>query len=755
MIKILNPTMWENNPALKTYLRAMKLSVFLCFLGMMQVSASVYSQNTKISFSYKDMSIKEVFNDIEKNTDFRFFYNEDFIDMNRKVTMNGTDLKVEEVLATVLESSDADFKVLENNLIVIAPRELIQQKVVAGKITDKNTGAPLPGVNVLVKGTTFGTLTDIGGKFSIALPETNGTLVLSFIGYQTQEIAVTAGSTIDATLVEDSKVLDEVVVIGYGQRTKKDVTTSIAVVAATDILKSNAGQSAELSMQGKMTGVLVSSGGGNPNSRPSVQIRGLGTWGVSQPLYVIDGVPINEFGFGADGNTNSGYDANYVARVGTLRGTQNIMSTINPADIESISVLKDASAAAIYGVRASNGVILITTKKGISGRAKVEFSAKYSAQDIPKRYDMIGVNDYVDLYTEAYANNPLLTLKNYFNPADPSYLGNLPTQNWAEPLYTKNSKVQEYNLSVSGGTENSKYYVSVGHYKNDGIYIQNNLERYTVSSNVSSKISKYINVGLNYRFVYQKSQDNTPNSVRYTVGTPPWQPIFGNGPNGYAPVIDTTYTYTPSPPPADAMPDYWPWSMGVTKLYGDQTHINVYGIGSTGDNTWTNLRNLGNAFIEIEPIKGLKIKGGVSLDWYTQKNFSYSFGEGTIFSITPNDPRKQGDHHSLGNVGYRDSYNQNLVKNFSVNYSRVFGKHNIDLLFNAEAQNNYYFVSGYSTEQLNSRVLDRIIVKEAQRGFTNGSNEIHKSAMIGYLGRLSCYNKEGRKLQVCSREPMG
>ena len=261
----------------------------------------------------------------------------------------------------------------------------------------------------------------------------------------------------------------------------------------------------------------------------------------------------------------------------------------------------------------------------------------------------------------------MLTLKNYLNPTDPAYLGYLPTEDWAEPLYVKNSKVQEYNLSVSGGTESSKYFVSVGHYKNDGIYILNNLERYTVSSNVSSRISKYITVGVNYRFVYQKSQDNTPNSVLYALGTPPWQPIYGNGPNGYAPVIDTTYTYTPSPPPADAMPDYWPWSMGVKKLYGDQTHINVYGIGSTGDNSYTNLRNLGNAFIEIEPIKGLKIKGGVSLDWYMQKNYSYSFGEATIFSITPIDPRKQGDHHSLGNVGYRDSYNQNLVKNFSVN----------------------------------------------------------------------------------------
>jgi TonB-linked SusC/RagA family outer membrane protein len=738
MIKKLNPTMLDKNPAFKTYLRAMKLSVILCFLGMMQVSASVFSQNPKISFSYKEMSVKEVLNDIEKNTEFRFFYNEDFIDLSRKVTMDGTNQSVEELLTNLLGSSNADFKILENNLIVIAPRELMQQKGVTGKITDSKTGAPLPGVTVLVKGTTQGTLSDLNGKYSLALPETKATVSFSFMGYEAQDILASAGSILDVALVETSLLLDEVVVIGYGQRSKKDVTTAISVVDSKEIVKTNTGQSAELAMQGKMTGVFVASGGGNPNSRPTIQIRGLGTWGVSQPLYVIDGVPIYEFGYGADGNTNSGYDANYVGRISTLRGNQNIMSTINPADIESISVLKDASAAAVYGVRASNGVILITTKKG-SGKAKVDFSAKYGMQKIPNRYKMLGVKDYVNLETEGYANNPLLTLKPYLNPSDPSYLGNLPTQDWADPMYTKNSATQDYNLSVSGGSDNSNYFVAVGHYKNDGIYINNNLQRYTVTSNVNSKISNFFRVGVNYRFVYQKANDNTPNSIGYAVGTPPWQPIKGNGPNGYAQAIDTTYTYTPSPSPADAMPDYWPWQMNVRKLYGDQTHINVYGIGSTQDNYNTSYRNLGNAFIEAEPLKGLKIKGSVSLDWYMQKNSNYAFYEQAIFSITPTDPLKPGDHHSLGSVSERDSWNQNLVKDFSVNYNHTFGKHNFDLLFNAEAQNNYFEVAGLSTEQLNSKVFDRIVIKEAQRGFTQGSNEIHKSALIGYLGRLS-YN---------------
>lgn len=738
MIYLPKPILQARNPAIKKYLLAMKLSVIFCFIGMIQVSATAFSQGTILTYSYKDASIKDVLSDIENRTEVRFFYNDDFINTGQKVTLEGTHVKLEDLLTEVLKPSGAEFRLLDDKLIVIAPGDLIQQQVVTGKITDSNTGMPVTGVSVVLKGTTIGTLTDTDGKFRISIPDKAGTLVVSFIGFESQEITVKEGGNYDIILYESIKAMDEVVVIGYGTRVKKDVTTAISTIDAGEILKSNAGQSAELAMQGKMTGVFVSSGGGNPNSRPTIQIRGVGTWGVSQPLYVIDGTPVYEFGYGADGNTNSGYDENYVGRIGTIRGTQNIMSTINPDDIESISVLKDASAAAVYGVRASNGVILITTKKG-KGKAKVDFGLKTGTQKIPERYQMLNVNDYVDLYTEAYANNPLLTLKPYLNPADPGYLGNLPTQDWAEPLYTKNSMTQEYNVSVSGGSDNSNYFVGVGHYKNDGIYIQNNLKRYSVTSNVNSKIGKYINVGVNYRFVYQESQDNTPNSVRYTIGAPPWQPIHGDGPGGYAPAIDTTYVYTPQPSPADLMPDYWPWQMNVNLLYGDQTHLNVYGIGSYGDSRWTNMRNLGNAYVELSPINGLKIRGGVSLDWYSQKSFGYSLADQTLFSITPNDPLKQGDHHSLGSVGEGNSFNQNLVKNVSIDYNRQFGKHNIDLLVNAESQTNYFHTASSGTEQLNTLVVDRITVGEYQRGFNTSFTENHRSALIGYLGRLS-YN---------------
>ena len=198
-------------------------------------------------------------------------------------------------------------------------------------------------------------------------------------------------------------------------------------------------------MQGKSAGVFVESGGGNPNARPTVRIRGTNTWGVADPLYVIDGVPVTEYGSGAESSTGAGSSWNQSALAQDVRGNMNVMSMINPNDIESISILKDASAAAIYGVRAANGVILITTKKGKIGKPKVDFSLKTGVQNIPKEYDLLNTTDYTALYREAYANNPDETgnMPTVFDPASPDYLGNSPTYDWTTPLYNKNAKVSD------------------------------------------------------------------------------------------------------------------------------------------------------------------------------------------------------------------------------------------------------------------------------------------------------------------------
>ncbi|HEX6892087.1 MAG TPA: carboxypeptidase-like regulatory domain-containing protein, partial [Chryseolinea sp.] len=249
-----------------------------------------------------------------------------------------------------------------------------QSRTVTGTVTDGTDGAALPGVSVLIKGTNRGTATDASGRFSIQAEPTD-VLSLSFIGFEGQEITVGNQTDFTISMVASISELAEVVVIGYGEREKKDVTGAISSLDSKEITKSTA-MTPELAMQGKMAGVFVSTPSGNPFDRPNIQIRGVATFGYASPLYVIDGIPIFE---GGASSPNAGLQ--------DIRSPINIMTSINPSDIESISVLKDASAGAIYGVRASNGVILITTKKGKSGAPRVEFNAQVGIQNVAKSFD--------------------------------------------------------------------------------------------------------------------------------------------------------------------------------------------------------------------------------------------------------------------------------------------------------------------------------------------------------------------------------
>ncbi len=317
----------------------------------------------------------------------------------------------------------------------------------SGRVQDED-GIPMIGVSVLVDGTGTGTVTDVDGNYSLNLPELAGTIVFSYLGYETQRVDIAGRSIINIDLAPSQALLDEVVVIGYGTRDARDLTGAVSAVGAAEIEKSP-NISPEAAIQGRLPGVYISTPGGNPGARPEVQIRGIGTFGNAQPLYVIDGVPITEFGTGAASNSPCG----------DLRGTINILSFINPADIESVSVLKDASAAAIYGVRAANGVILITTKKGRKGAPRVSLDASYGFQEPVNTYDVLNVDQYVDLYTDAFDNDPNEELPDVFDPNSPRFLGNRPTTDWQEELINSGSTVQNYGLRISGGNESTTYYL--------------------------------------------------------------------------------------------------------------------------------------------------------------------------------------------------------------------------------------------------------------------------------------------------------
>jgi TonB-linked SusC/RagA family outer membrane protein len=621
-----------------------------------------------------------------------------------------------------------------------------QDRAVSGKVTSAEDGASIPGVSIIITGTTSGTISDLDGAYRINVPE-GGTLTFSSVGYTSQTIQVGVQSVIDVVLAPDVTQLSEIVVIGYGTREKKDLTGAISMMEADDIEKS-VNMTPEMAMQGRMAGVYVSTPSGLPTDRPTVRIRGVSTFGIADPLYVVDGVPITEFG--------SGYEQKQDV-VRDIRGQINILSMINPDDIESISVLKDASAAAIYGVRASNGVVLITTKKGKTGRPKVDLAYSVGFQKIPKVYDLLGVSDYVGLYQESYAANPSQALPAVFDPTATdaanyaAYLGNKPTIDWQEPMLNNGAGVIDASARVYGGTENTNYYVSTGYSYTDAPIHTNSLERYTLATNVTSKVSDWIEVGLTYRFALSNSIDQT-SGLTQAVSAPPWQPIYleddyykigspVEDKYGYATTVDTVTVPNPDHP-------MWggtnatapPYTVNYTIKYGQETESNYKASNDVrlNENTYEIYRNIGNAYLQIEPIKGLKIKGNLSADWYYNRRKGWSSVNDVMYTITPGNPYALADGFSVGSLRYRDSRNYNLVKELIIDWVKSFGDHNINVTLSGMDQKYGFHFLQMGSEYLQQEEREKRGIIESEL-YTSVGEWTDRYALQGYMGRAS-YN---------------
>src|SRR6185312_7312829 len=329
----------------------MKLSMLLLLLGVLQARAGVHAQGS-ITLNMQGAEISKVLNKIEKSGDFRFLYNYDLPSLRKKVNIRFEQSSLRDALATLFASTDLTYKVLDNNLVVVISSSLQKQDIrITGKVTGAN-GEPLSGVSVVVKGSTVGTNTDNNGSFSLTVPQ-DATLEVSYIGYESKEVKVNNQSVVDIQLTPSNRQLDQVVVIGYGSSTKKDITSAVSVVNTKDIASRPIVSPVE-AIVGKAPGVQVSiPNGAMPGSDLSVKIRGIGSPNGGEPLYVVDGVLTND------------------------------IRSIDPNTIESISILKDASAAGIYGAAGStNGVVMITTKQGTKGKPRVDISLYTGQQQV-------------------------------------------------------------------------------------------------------------------------------------------------------------------------------------------------------------------------------------------------------------------------------------------------------------------------------------------------------------------------------------
>jgi TonB-dependent starch-binding outer membrane protein SusC len=434
----------------------MKATLLLTLLTTLKVSASLYSQNVNLTLNIKDKPLMEVIKTIEHQSTYRFFFSDNYRELNNLVSINVKDKSINEVLSSLLDEKSLDFRLLDNNVVVIAPMKAFQVQKVSGKITDAATGEPIIGATITIEGTTKGVISDVDGNYTIEIPSQNAVLVISFLGFLSENVAVNGKATIDIKLSPDVKQLQEVVVVGYGTQKKANLTGAVGSVQMDD-MESRPITNAGLTLQGTVSGVYALQSSGKPGDDNAViNIRGVGSWTNSDPLVLIDGVPGN-------------------------------MTDVNANDIKSISVLKDAASSSIYGNRAANGVILITTKKGTAGKSTISYNGYIGVQRATRLPSVLNSVEYATLHNEATSNDGSVAtytdedIAKYAAHNDPLY----PDINYFNVYYGK-AYTQNHRLSFTGGNENVTYALMFGHLDQGGILVGTSYKKTDFRSNVDA-----------------------------------------------------------------------------------------------------------------------------------------------------------------------------------------------------------------------------------------------------------------------------
>jgi TonB-linked SusC/RagA family outer membrane protein len=684
----------------------MKLSIILLLLSIFQVSAGVYAQHTPLNLKMQNATIAEVFDRIEEQTDYYFFYNRDEFNDKEIVNVDFTNKNIHEILDKILTGKSLDYKIIGNNIIIKTKdpveNEAAQQISVSGKVSD-TSGVPLPGVTVVIKGTTKGSITGADGNYLLSDIPANAVLIFSFVGMKSQEIEVSGKAIINIRLEEETVSLDEVVAIGYGTAKKSDVTGAIISVKENE-LKSRPVANAFEAMQGKAAGVDITS-----NERPGeigrIYIRGVRSLTASNtPLYVVDGIPVM---------SSSGIE------------------TLNPADIESIDVLKDASATAIYGSRGANGVILVTTKKGKDGKLSLNYQGSVTIETIQDRTKMMNAGEYLTWRRWAYyyadpdqyprGDQP--TQENdyiIFLGANDEYAWNNIMKGWAGGTWD-GSKVKttdwtdmvirtavstEHNLSASGGTDKIKAYGSFGYLNNRGTMMGQDYTRYTSKASVYLNPLKWFEMGISINSTYsiqQYGQSTTGSQVSATGS------IYAAANNNlpYAvPYDDEGNRIT------------YPGGDDVIKTAVDEWKYT--------DNERTMFRTLGSLYVQLNILPGLRYRVNFGPDIRYHKNGIFIDEKSVTRVGAPN-------YASLQNENDFSWTLDNLVY-----YEKEIGRHTFGatLLQTASAWNHNYSYMRALDIPLPSQKWNALNMTSitALDGWDSGLTE---RQLMSYMGRLN------------------
>lgn len=663
------------------------------------LSASVFgftaqASAQRMSVALDNAKVEHVLEEITEQTGLGVAYSDQIVDLNRRVSIHLSDAEVNVVLDKLTEGTTLGYDIRNGKVYLYAKSNkhnpgTQQSNTVTGVVVDAN-GEPIIGANVVVKGTTNGTITDIDGRFSLEAPG-NAVLSISYIGYNAQDVKIGNRSSIKIALKEDTQKLDEVIVVGYGTQKKSDLTGAVSSVKTAE-LQQTPMTSIDQGLVGRASGVLVTQTSGMPGAVASIRVRGSSSLqGGNEPLYVIDGFPV--YGGGSFDETGG-------------KTQMSGLSTVNPADIESIEILKDAAATAIYGARAANGVVLITTKSGKKGRDIVTFEASIGVSNVAKKIEVMGAQDYAKLVNEAYTNDGL---KPYYDKTDLASIATLGNgTDWQDELF-RTGISQNYQLGFSGGDEKTQYSISGNYTDQKGIIINSDFKRYSARVNLDRKISDRINIGTHLTSSY---------SVNNAV------PTNTGGESGG--VVNGALKMNP------IMSVYEDVNLGKYSLVNTPGLIVPNPIATAKERKFRNTtyRLLGDMYFQWEIFKNLKIKSSFGIDVVYHKSDIY----------TPSFIYESGGIASASSKVNKSInwLNENIVT-WTKNINDV---HNLDVLAGfTMQQNNSEYVSASSQGFVNDVLLYNNLGSASIYG-KPGSNAIQWNLM-SYLTRLnySLYDK--------------
>ncbi|RIH63968.1 SusC/RagA family TonB-linked outer membrane protein [Mariniphaga sediminis] len=700
MKKTVHPVQWVGNVYfVQKFLLIMRLTVFLTlFTFLHTLGIETYSQETKISLSFKDAPLKEVFRSIEKETDFRFMYSSAMIDVDKKINVNLERELISEVLEEILRDTEIQYKINGRQILLSFRDERLnlgadsqQPILVEGKVTD-SSNQPLPGVAIVVKGTTQGTVTDANGGYSLPNIPENATLVFSFVGMRMQEVVVGDKKRIDVEMQDETIGIDEVVAVAYGVQKKTSVTASVSSLKAEEIASEPVSNLTN-SLGGKLSGVIVRQVSGQPGSDGSnIYIRGIATTGSSSPLVIVDGIPRS-------------------------------FDELDPNSIENITILKDAAAVAPYGVAGANGVVLVTTKRGSSGEPTIKYNGYYGIQNPTFLPDFVNLEQYAQLRNRIATNagQPIPwtdeRLQLHLSGDDPE---RYPNWDVLGTIIEKNTPITNHNIEVFGGNEKVKYYASLGFQRQNGMWETDYENRYSLIMNLDANVTNTTKVSFNVNGRIQKH-------IEPAVGE-----MVNQGPEWIMQLLSYAHP---------DMPLFF-----NNGLYGTYITPAVYASGEKKTNTTAIYTQL-SLEQELPFIPGLSLKGTFAYD----PTFIFAKAWQKVMHIHTLDVSTDPYSYIDGIWGPSEPILNERFRKFdqytwqgSLNYNQSFGKNNISALALFEGKENTYHYMAAGRRNY-SILIDELNMGSSAAADISNSGSSTLARQLGLVYRLS-YNYDNKYL---------